>query len=96
MSPSKSLKKNVFLKFFLLAHSQNIFKFQIIKIFGKPQKFLKGQNAKGQIQRSKQFPQMSNVLKVKVFLFFAVFLFWGEPKFHRVCPIFGCFFKKIF
>ena len=38
----KPLKKHFFFKFFFLANLQDIFKFQIIKIFGEPHKFLKG------------------------------------------------------
>ena len=41
-----------FFKFCILANLQDISKFQIIKIFRDPLKFLKGQKSKGPIQRS--------------------------------------------
>ena len=76
----KPLKK----KHFFLANLQDISKFQIIKIFGEPQNFVKGQNSKGSIHRSKYFPQMSKCFH---FFFFLQIIFCGAM-FHLLCPIF--------
>ena len=41
--------------------------------------FIKGQNYKGQIQRSKSFPKMSMILKSQSLFnyIFIIFFFWG-------------------
>ena len=90
---SKTLKKH-----FFLANLQNIFNLEIIKIFGEPQKFLKGQKSKGWIQRSKYFPQISKLLNVKVFMFCYFFILgWTKvslalPHFSSSVPDPKCFF----
>ena len=81
MSPIKSqnlltFKEKFFFQTFFLANLQDIFKIQIIKILGEPQKFLKGQKSKGRIQRSKHFPQISKFFNSKCFHWFCPFFSW--------------------